>query len=271
MAGIGGIVLICERQENMTATRKVTRKVQRTAGSFTLIELLVVVAIISVLVAILLPAVSAARESARRSVCSNNLHQWGTTIMMYAQDNREVFPICGLPRAENGAGTSEVFQYIPLSTAETLAHYIPDKALEGIMNCPSNMVFRSAFKDPEQPTLRTLTHYQFFMNKLGSPTTWYNGQQNLDRLSSISNDPSRTGCTSDWNVYLSGAGWELGYSNHLSREFKATNPLELRTPGAGVNVLYADFHVEWNPADSTKINAITLWKGMPVNKCNYWW
>jgi prepilin-type N-terminal cleavage/methylation domain-containing protein/prepilin-type processing-associated H-X9-DG protein len=65
-----------------TLNRASTRK----RGAFTLIELLVVIAIISLLAAILFPVFARARENARRTSCSSNLKQLGTSIEMYKQD-----------------------------------------------------------------------------------------------------------------------------------------------------------------------------------------
>jgi prepilin-type processing-associated H-X9-DG protein len=68
----------------------------------TLVELLVVIAIIGFLVAVLLPAIQAARESARRAACLNNMRQLGLASLNY-HDVKKQFPI-GVRHSINIAG-----------------------------------------------------------------------------------------------------------------------------------------------------------------------
>ncbi len=60
-------------------------------SGFSLVELLVVIAVIGVLLGLLLPAVQAARESARRATCLNNMKQTAMAFLNY-ESAKKVLP-----------------------------------------------------------------------------------------------------------------------------------------------------------------------------------
>lgn len=93
--------------------------------AFTLIELLVVIAIIAILVGITLPAVQAARSAARRIKCSNNLHQMGIAIHLFAENNSGAFP----------KSTHDTFDFTQ-TWIYTLAPYLEN--VDMIRVCPSD-------------------------------------------------------------------------------------------------------------------------------------
>jgi prepilin-type processing-associated H-X9-DG protein len=52
----------------------------------------VVIAIIAILAALLLPALSRAKAQARSATCKNRLHQMGSALAMYVEDNQQTYP-----------------------------------------------------------------------------------------------------------------------------------------------------------------------------------
>jgi prepilin-type processing-associated H-X9-DG protein/prepilin-type N-terminal cleavage/methylation domain-containing protein len=64
-------------------------KAEKLSQAFTVVELLVVVAIIAILAALLLPALARAKVAARKTQCSNNLHQLSLATEMYWEDHEE--------------------------------------------------------------------------------------------------------------------------------------------------------------------------------------
>lgn len=72
---------------------------------FSLLNLLVAVTAICFLLALLVPAMHAARESARRSQCNNNLKMIGLGLQGYADVNKR-FPGAGVPDAPGSPGLS---------------------------------------------------------------------------------------------------------------------------------------------------------------------
>lgn len=60
--------------------------------AFTLIELLVTIAVLAILAALLFPAINRAKDSARRTVCLNNLRQISAGLFLYSDDHADTAP-----------------------------------------------------------------------------------------------------------------------------------------------------------------------------------
>lgn len=87
----------------------------RKSRAFTLIELLTVIAIIGILAAILIPTVGAVRRTAIKAQCASNLHQFGTALNLYRNDNKDFLP--------NGTIPNQRLQWIGTSTVSDLMKY----------------------------------------------------------------------------------------------------------------------------------------------------
>ena len=94
------------------------------ARGFTLVELLVVMGVLCLLVAIALPAVQAARESARRSLCQNNLHQIGLAIHGYHADHNTFPPAITVNRVGYAGAFSVQVRLLPHLDQSTLFNSI---------------------------------------------------------------------------------------------------------------------------------------------------
>ena len=103
---------------------------------FTLVELLVVIAIIGTLVGLLLPAVQAARETARRSSCSNNLKQLGLGIHNHF-DAKGALPLTATapPTATAAQITSGwPHNYVLLSAHAMILPFIEQQSIYSVMD-----------------------------------------------------------------------------------------------------------------------------------------
>lgn len=147
---------------------KVSKRVATKSG-FTLIELLVVIAIIALLIGVLLPALGKARRAAQDAKNLANLRSMGYCMTLYANDNKNWFPVMPVPPYANSdqfldrqyiyGGVAGLFSLYQIGDGDTTGHY----GYRGLTGNPDTAAYYSA---PGQPA-RTVPLMRAYAEGLG--------------------------------------------------------------------------------------------------------
>jgi prepilin-type N-terminal cleavage/methylation domain-containing protein/prepilin-type processing-associated H-X9-DG protein len=237
---------------------------------FTLIELLVVIAIIAILAAILFPVFAQARERARSASCTSNLKQLGMGLVMYMQDNDEIYPNAYMSPVP--AGTP-----FPGGTWNSCCLFWPQLVYPYFKNnqvftCPSMAVYKNSpylgHYGANGDVIRTPTTTSRALAELSAPASTYLAMDAGPYTISSGNALSPSG--NFW--YIPGAGDILGIpaTPTVGGQYPLSSGLEGDFSHgrhfSGINVTFADGHVKF--VKSTTV--IQEARNRSAGKANAW-
>jgi len=214
---------------------------------FTLIELLVVIAIIAILAAILFPVFAKAREKARQTACLSNLKQLGLSIIMYAADYDETYPV-------EFSVTLDPATQPPFTWPNRLMPYIKNTQL---FKCPSDSRAPAVDFAGCRPILESYAWNAFFGRETDCDDPDYPATTlGLAEVAAPAQCAMLWDDSADWFA----AGYDAWYNTidnpDCAKSFDG-EVLQGRHNG-GDNLMFADGHAKWYKLRATSSDVVTL-------------
>lgn len=198
------------------------RKIKTTR--FSLIEVLVVFATLSILLSLLQPSLARTLSISKTQLCASNLKHWGVLFELYSEDYDGELPNANYPGWHRNMDV--------ILERPTVDYEIGQGKGFGIFECPENEVQR-----------RPAGHLISELDNSYQPNGFNNAILFLSSNKYRHENPSQLYALFDGMYYRT----EVWKSDGMATEFTSGIRSVRYVHSKGLNMLYADGHVDWLP------------------------